>query len=309
MNRLISYFSRTAIASLVLLTSFGCAGGEDASEASESAVESADTMEDGLLFTISGLSGPEAVRYDPAQDVYFVSNFNGSGGDRDANGFISRVSAADGSVESLHFIEGTDEAPLHAPRGMWIEGDVLWVADVDGVHGFNRVSGEAEAFVDMSSFEPGFLNDVTAGPDGTLYVSDTGRSRLYQIVDGNATVAVEGDEVAPPNGITWDAENGRILIAPWAGGGGTVRAWEPGTETVSVIAPTVGDRVDGIEVFGGAIIVAVQSDSSIYSIRDQVVTRSIELEGPPADIAIDTQRSRVAIPYIALDRVEVWAVQ
>jgi hypothetical protein len=37
--------------------------------------------------TITGLSGPEAVRYDPDQDVYFIGNFNGppSG---DANGFV-----------------------------------------------------------------------------------------------------------------------------------------------------------------------------------------------------------------------------
>ena len=43
------------------------------------------------LATRDGFSGPEAVRYDADQDVYFVGNFNGSGSALDNNGFISRV--------------------------------------------------------------------------------------------------------------------------------------------------------------------------------------------------------------------------
>ena len=46
---------------------------------------------DALAPPPSGFSGPEAVRYDPDQDVYFVANFNGGGNDLDDNGFISRV--------------------------------------------------------------------------------------------------------------------------------------------------------------------------------------------------------------------------
>lgn len=64
---------------------------------------------------VSGFAGPEAVRYDPDQDVYFVANFNGGGGERDSNGFISRVTAG-GVLESLEFASGTAERPLHAPR-------------------------------------------------------------------------------------------------------------------------------------------------------------------------------------------------
>src|SRR5687767_10209744 len=58
-----------------------------------------------IVASISGLSGPEAVRYDPDQDVYFVSNFNGEPA-ADTNGFITRA-RADGTVESLRFMVGT----------------------------------------------------------------------------------------------------------------------------------------------------------------------------------------------------------
>lgn len=295
------------VATLSLLLVIGCAA-EDTSPGDESRGDAVQAAESGLLFSITGLSGPEAVRYDPAQDVYFVSNFNGGGGDRDANGFISRVSATDGSMQEREFMTATGEAPLHAPRGMMIVGDTLWVADIDGVHGFHRVTGEHFAFVDMTTFEPGFLNDIAADDDGRLYVSDTGRSRIYLVEGGAATIAIEGDDVGPPNGVTWDGDAGRVLIAPWAGGGGTVRSWQPDGTTVETIAPTVGDRLDGIELFEGAILVAVQSDSSIYSIRGSEVSRAIQVDGAPADIAVDTQRSRVAVPYIALDRVDVLAI-
>lgn len=297
------------VAALTLALTIGCAPGGDAppSEATGSAPVD-QPAETGLLFTISGLSGPEAVRYDPDQDVYFVSNFNGGGGERDGNGFISRVQASDGSMEELNFMTAVGEAPLHAPRGMMIVGDTLWVADIDGVHGFHRVSGAHVGFVDMAGFEPGFLNDIAADAEGRLYVSDTGRSRIYLVEGRTATIAIEHEDVGPPNGLTWDADNGRVVIAPWAGGEGMVRSWQPGGQTVETIAPTVGDRLDGIEIFDGAILVAVQSDSSIYSIRGTTVTRALQVEGAPADIAIDTRRSRVAVPYIALDRVDVLAI-
>ena len=90
------------------------------------------------VVTISGLSGPEAVRYDPDQDVYFISNFNGEPAG-DANGFITRA-RADGTIDSLRFMVGTSASPMHGPRGMFLTADTLWVADADGVHHFHRSS-------------------------------------------------------------------------------------------------------------------------------------------------------------------------
>ena len=73
-----------------------------------------------LVISVEGFSGPEAVRYDSEQDLYFVSNFNGevSG---DANGFVSKVSPT-GEILELEFMTGTDEYPFHAGRGMFIVG-------------------------------------------------------------------------------------------------------------------------------------------------------------------------------------------
>jgi hypothetical protein len=46
------------------------------------------------LHVIQGFGFPESVRYDSAQDVYFVSNMAGPGSRKDGNGFIVRIGAA-----------------------------------------------------------------------------------------------------------------------------------------------------------------------------------------------------------------------
>ncbi len=40
-----------------------------------------------------GMKTPESVRYDPAQDLWFVSNINGNPSQKDGNGFIVRLTA------------------------------------------------------------------------------------------------------------------------------------------------------------------------------------------------------------------------
>ena len=308
--------SLCATATLPCVLTFACGPGEGAegpgendestgapAPAAVSDVAAQDATD--RVATIDGLSGPEAVRYDPEQDVYFISNFNGDGDQRDGNGFITRA-AADGSIEQLRFIVGTDGAPLHAPRGMYLAGDTLWVADVDGVHGFDRRTGSALAFVDLSGFDPGFLNDVTAGPGGALYVTDTGgQSRIFRVEGGEAAVALADPRLGPPNGITWDAPGGRFLVAPW-GPGNPVHAWDPNTDTLEPLAPAPQGQIDGIEVFQGQIIVASQSDRMIHVVRDGALHPAISVPGDPADIGVDTRRGRVAVPYIGLDRVDLW---
>lgn len=260
-----------------------------------------------LLFSVTGLAGPEAVRYDPEQDVYFVASFGESASDpRDANGFISRISAADGAMESLRFMTGTEASPLHMPRGMFIRGDTLWVADVDGVHGFLRTSGHHAAFLDFTALEPGFLNDIAVGPDGLLYVTDTGEGRVYRVgADGVPEVAIEDARTGPPNGITWDAARAAFLLAPW-GGETTLRAWDPTSGEIRDVTTLEGGRFDGIEIVGDGVLIASQDDSTLHWLEGEVARPLIRVPGRPADIGIDTRRGRVAVPYIALNRVDVW---
>jgi sugar lactone lactonase YvrE len=255
---------------------------------------------------VGGFSGPEAVRYDPRQDVYFVGNFNGPGGARDNNGFISRLHP-DGRVQSLRFIAGGENGvTLHAPRGMAIVGDTLWAADVDAVRGFDRRTGAPVATVDFSGFAPGFLNDVAPGPEGALYVTDTGKNRIYRVVGRQVSVAREDSTLNRPNGITWDRWGGRLVVVPY-GGKQTLFGWRPGQAELEAVATTPGGRLDGVEVLGpGRILVASQADSSLHLVVGGRGRALVRTAGAPADIGVDTRRGRVAVPFIALNQVEIW---
>jgi sugar lactone lactonase YvrE len=309
--------SSRSFALLLLLTPLGCgspesdaypAGGSgDDAEAGTVAEWPEALGPETRVLVVEGLNEPESVKYDPGQDVYFVSGFSGESGERDSNGAIARVRAEDGSVESMDFATGTPEAPFHSGRGMALQGDTLWVADIDGVHGFHRETGAQLAFVDLSETEPGFLNDIGVADDGSVWVTDTGGWRVIQVRPEAGVIGIEGDDSGNPNGILWSPQVGGFLLAPWRGGGDGVRLWVPGSESSRVIATSAGrERFDGLEIWDDRLLAAVQSDSAIHVFEEGVGRPLIKLPGRPADLGLDTRRGRLAVPYVALDRVEVW---
>lgn len=257
---------------------------------------------DDILFSIEGLSGPEAVRYDSEQDVYFVSNFNSR---EEGDGFITKADA-EGTVVDLKFMVGTDEYPLNDPRGMFIISDELYVADAQGVFVFNKKTGDLHRFIDFSSFEPGFLNDISADADGTLYVTDTGKTQLYRIVDNTPEIYIESVPIYA-NGITLDPSTNNFVLGSWRGETKIYGFDESGT--IKQYADFTGGLFDGLEFVGENLIVTSQADSSLKHYvpgeRDRIMVKT---PGRPADIGLDTKRYRIAVPYIALDRVDVWAI-
>jgi hypothetical protein len=289
-------FALSAVAAMAATA----ACGPEAPPASDAAVRDSTHR----VVAITGFDGPEAVRYDSIGDTWFVANFAGEA-EGDANGFISRVTA-EGVIDSLRFMTGTATAPLHGPRGMYLQGDTLWVADALGVHGFHRTTGRQVAFHDFAAHKPGFLNDVVTGTDGALYVTDTGASRIYRVAQGVITVAVDADNrLGALNGITRDGTTGRFLVAGW-GAEGKVRSWDLASGEVTDVGTAATGRFDGVEVIGGRVIVASQADSSLRAIEGGLERVVIRTPGAPADIGVDTRRGRVAVPYIALDRVDIW---
>lgn len=254
-----------------------------------------------VKISVEGFDGSEGVRYDPEMDIYFVSNCAGDNSE-DANSFVSKVSA-DGEILQLKFMTGSERWPMHGPRGMFINSEGLWVVDADGVHLFNRETGAQLDFVDLSGFEPGFPNDIVEAGDGNLYVTDTGKSVLYRIVDGAASIATE--TAMKPNGITLNPATGGLLLAPWEDGENLVEWNIESGEFVSRGKFAGGGNFDGVEVVDGTAIVSSQQDTSLHFVKDGSDMKAIELPGRPADMGIDTKRNRIAVPYVSLDRVDI----
>jgi sugar lactone lactonase YvrE len=295
----------TSIAAAVLLLS-GCKFTKDESARNADSLASITADTSKPIATPSGFAQPEAVRYDPELDLYFVSNAGpGEFQAKDNNGYISQMSP-DGQITKPKFIAGgTGGATLHSPRGMYIVGDTLWVADEDAVRGFNRKTGAPLATADFSAYKIGFLNDVAAGPDGE-YVTDTGTETIYHIARGRVTVALQDKTLGGPNGITWDAANRRFIVVPY-GGESVIRSWTPGGKTLTVIGKSSSNKFDGVEVLPGNLVLASsQGDSSLHLFSGSNGRPIIKTGGAPADIAVDTKRNRVAVPFVDRSVVEIW---
>jgi sugar lactone lactonase YvrE len=258
--------------------------------------------------TVSGFQTPESVKWDSAQDVYFVSNINGAPNAKDANGYISRVSP-DGNVTDSMFIKG-----LNAPKGLALVHDTLWVTDIDVVRAFNARTGAAVATVPI----PGavFLNDIAAAPDGSLYITDTairfgangpehvGTDQIFRVgPDRKVSVALKSDTLSRPNGIEWDTPDERFIVVPF--GGTSIFAWRPGDAAPSVIGAGPG-QFDGVAIAYDAYWVSSWADSSVYRFGDGQRTRAIKNVPSPADIGYDAKRNRLLIPIFTGNRVEIW---
>lgn len=191
---------------------------------------------------------------------------------------------------------------------MALRGDELWVADATGVHAFDRTTGEHLRFVDLAGMDIGFLNDMVIGADGRPYVTDMGNNRVLRITDSGGEVAVADEDVGNPNGITLDESTGELVIVTWGTDAPPFRRWNPATGSLSMGETTPGGRYDGVEFVGTQMLVASQVDQAIHLVTGDEGAPMQSTEGRPADIAVDLRRLRVAVPYIALDRVDVFAL-
>ncbi len=67
-----------------------------------------------------------------------------------------------------------------------------------------------------------------------------------------------------------------------------------------------GGFFDGLEFLDAKLLSASQQDSSIRVFDGTSNSVLIKTPGRPADIGINTLQSHIAVPYIALDRVDIW---
>ena len=313
------FAQRTSVLTFAALTLIaGCS--RDESEATgDSAAGVAAPAEFSRAASIQGdLKTPESVLFDAADDVFFVSSINGSPGAKDNNGFISRIRAEGGEIDSLMFIAGGRAGvTLNAPKGLAITGDTLWVTDIDVVRAFDKKTGRPIASYPVRGAV--FLNDIAAGPDGALYITDTGiqisdtgmthpgPDRIFKLTrSGEVSTALQFRPLIGPNGIAWDDANQRFILVAFAGN--DIMGWKPGDSTTTTIATGKG-QFDGVErLSDGRILLSTWADSSIYVLDGSALVRAVPGVASPADIGVDTKRNRVAVPLFQGNRVELFTI-
>jgi hypothetical protein len=265
--------------------------------------------------SLKDFSTPESVDYDAKDDVYIVSNINGAPGATDNNGFISRVSP-DGSKVELKWIEGGKKGvKLDAPKGSAVVGGTLYVADITRLRLFDAAKGTPKGEIAL----PGctFANDVTAAPDGKVYVSDSGikiddkgitptnSDAVYVVDKGKAKVFAKGDDLGHPNGLLW--ANDKLWVVAF-GTGELYSLDKAGKKQDAQKLPK--GMLDGIVAAGDSIYVSSWEAQGVFKGKPggswDLVLPGIKA---PADIGFDSKRSRILVPLFQDNAVEAYAAQ
>ncbi len=256
-------------------------------------------------FEVSGLQTPESVLPDPETGGYYVSNIQGAPAERDNNGFITRLDKT-GKVVALQFVAGGKGTELHAPKGLAIVGNVLYVSDIDRVRGFDKITGAPLHDIDLKKLGALFLNDLASDGQGNLYVSDTATFldpkavgtifRIETRVQHRASIYVRDPALGSPNGLMIQPKTKRLLANTW----GTGKILEIGHDKriKTLVEDAAWKDLDGMDYDNaGNIYLSSFTGGAIYKV-DSMLKVSLVKGGltTPADVQVDRQANLLLIP-------------
>lgn len=184
-----------------------------------------------LWQTEATLKVPESVRFDADRQVLYVSNIDGTEPwTNDGVGSIGRLDL-DGNILEVDWVDG-----LNGPKGMALDGDRLYVTDIDDVVTIDI--GKAEVIERLPVPGAGNINDISLGEDGVLYVTDSKNGIIHELADGEFTTLVDG--LTGLNGVLY-SDRELLFVAD----NGLHQVGEDGAWTT--IASGIEGHVDGIE--------------------------------------------------------------
>jgi sugar lactone lactonase YvrE len=270
------------------------------------------------VMRLTAFDFPESVRYDPQQDVYFISNILGYGSVKDGEAYITRVNARDLRRSDVFIRSGFNGVLLDAPKGMAIQGDTLWVADIHAIRGFHRLTGAPVGEIDVHPYDVVMLNDLALGPDGALYATDTGivmsrvgvayhnTGQILKIAPGRqVSIFAKMKELQHPNGIVWDSASKSFAIVTFHPSSSELYLLGMDRRKQTLI--TGLGRFDGVvSLHDGRYILTSWSDSSVQMVQNGRTWRIIDDVWQGADLGFDTKRNRIAVPQVLQGRVDIW---
>jgi DNA-binding beta-propeller fold protein YncE len=256
--------------------------------------------------TISGFEAPESVI--KSGDKLFVSNIGGAKPDpmaMDGNGFISEVST-DGKIIHQKFQKGV----LNAPKGLAIVKDVVYVADINRVVGFNIHSGDPVFELGIPAI---MLNDLCKVDDKHICVSETMTGRVLLIDLTDKSIRFLGS-ITGANGLTYDAKSD-LLYAVGMGvnmTGGKIydRDIKSQDTLFHELQNSPTGIFDGLEMYDKNHLLASDWISFtsptgrlvVYDLENHT-TVSYQVNAGPADITYDPSSGTVYIPEMMKNSV------
>lgn len=269
----------------------------------------AAASQDKAIAPETAFDAPENALWHERSRSWFVSNLGGGVSlAKDGYGWITRLDE-NGRLLTPQWVKGLD-----APTGMASVDHTLYVGDRGVVVVVDVPTAKIIRKIAIPDSE--FINDVAAGPDGFLYVSDFFKNRIYRIDrQYRVEIFVASAELDFPNGLWVDGD--KLYVGTWGAitdkatfatsRSGTLKVIDLNSRKISPIgsgAPIA--NFDGVIHYGNGAFATDWSGGRLLYISDlgevsEVLTGFKHF----ADLGFDPKRQLFVIPEMSANRVIV----
>jgi sugar lactone lactonase YvrE len=189
--------------------------------------------------TEASLLTPESVIYDPANNVFYVSNYDYMYYTKGyPTGYVSKISP-DGRILEKEWIKG-----LFAPTGMCVIGNRLYIVVRNGIIVIGTKKGNYITQYDIP--EAVFLNDATADSLGRIYITDSSgdpaKPDIYILENKQIKPWLQSEAISNTNGI--HEYHGKLFIGN--NGEGLFQAVNIKDKSIETICNLGPGTIDGI---------------------------------------------------------------
>jgi sugar lactone lactonase YvrE len=198
----------------------------------------------------------EGTAYDPATRSVLIGSLN----KHKVIAIAPDGFASDHIPAGAHGLRSVVGIHVDSARGtLWVASNARFDTPADStpsaLFAFDARTGALRARLTLPTPAPHFLNDVTTGPDGTVYVTDSNAGRVWFAAPGATELRelTALGRVIAPNGITISS-NGRVLFVSDVD---HIRALDLTTATnwrIVVPDDVNASGIDGLAFTGGTLI-------------------------------------------------------
>ncbi|UCG92994.1 MAG: SMP-30/gluconolactonase/LRE family protein [candidate division WOR-3 bacterium] len=244
---------------------------------------------------------PESVVYDRKSNVFYVSNYDGYNPSiNEGKQSISKISF-DGSIEDLDWITGVKN-----PAGLTIFQDKLFVAERRSVLVIDIASQEIQIRYEIP--QSSFLNDIAIDYAGNIYVSDSRKSIIFKLVDGEFQEWLKGEEINDPNGLIIDGD--KLIFGN--NGDNFLKSVDLDTRAITTIVNLGSGIIDGIKVDNNGDYFVSHWEGRIFRITPSGdVTKILDISVPNiycADFEYVQEHNLLVIPTFLDHRVIAYQI-